>query len=164
MPHIIPTIPVSSARITELNDKVLAMPMLYNNAQNTRTNTVHFMTHKRNLFAYWKNIFIIRYEDTRDFSHERNRTGIQRISMNISLCLPVVPILTSPFFLFCDRIIPSGIPSDADFSDRKGFLCSRHDSGSFVVAAGRFHFLSLIYKDIVGLDSVPCGTDRPFAF
>ena len=80
------------------------------------------------------------------------------------LFLPAVPIPASPFCLFCDRIIPSGIPSDADFSDRKGFLCSRHDSGSFVMAAGRFHFLSLIYKDIVGLDFVPCGTDRPFAF
>ena len=109
-------------------------------------------------------IIIIRCEDTRDFSRERNRAGIQRVLMSIFLFLPVVPIPASPFFLFCNCVIPSGIPSDADFSDWNGFLCSRHDSGSFVMAAGRFHFLSLIYKDIMGLDSVPCGTNRPFAF
>ena len=70
----------------------------------------------------------------------------------------------SPFCLFCDCVISSGIPSDADFSDWKGFFHSRHDSGSFAMAAGRFNFLPMIYKDIMGLDPVPCGTDRPFAF
>ena len=84
--------------------------------------------------------------------------------MNISLFLPAVPVPASPFFLFCDCVIPSGIPYDADFSDWKGFLCSRHDSGSFVMTAGRFHFLSLIYKDIMRLNPISCGTDRPSAF
>ena len=61
----------------------------------------------KRLVVSLKNI-IIRCEDTRDFSYERNRTGIQRRSMNISFFLPVVPIPASPFHLFCDCVIPAG--------------------------------------------------------
>ena len=106
-------------------------------------------------------IFIIWCEDTRDFSRERNRTGTQRILTSISFFLPVVLIPPSPFCLFCDCVIPSGIPSDADFSNWKGFLCSRHDSGPFVMTAGRFHFLSLIYQDIMRLGSCPLWYGLP---
>ena len=101
--------------------------------------------------------FIIQREDTRDFSHERNRTGGERT------LLPATPASPSPFCLLCDCVIPSGIPLYADLPDRKGFLRSRHDSGSFVVAAGSFHILSLIHNNVMGLDPVPCGTDRPFS-
>ena len=74
---------------------------------------------------------------------------------------PEVPVPASSFCLLCDRVIPSRIPLNVDFPDRKGFLRSRHHSGSFVVAAGRFQLLSLIYDNVMGLDLVPCGTDRP---
>lgn len=76
---------------------------------------------------------MLRCNDTRDFRRKRNCIGMQRRSMDIPLYLPVVPISASPFCLFCDCIISSGIPSDADFSDWKGFLRSRHDSGSWNV-------------------------------
>ena len=53
------------------------------------------------------------------------------------------------------------MPLHADLPNRKGFLCSRYNPGSFVVTAGRFQPLSLVHNNVMGLDPVPCGTDRP---